>query len=119
MIVDDEQDILITYKAILEEGGYNVKTFTNPYEALLHFTQGNPMYYKLIILDIRIPNLNGLQLYHRLKAVYNDIKIVFLSALDAAMELVSMLPSTNSDDIIIRKPVEKEYLANRVKAELA
>ena len=119
MIVDDEQDILLTYKAILEEGGYNVKTFTDPYEALLHFAQGNPMYYKLIILDIRIPNLNGLQLYHRLKAVYNDIKIVFLSALDAAKELVSMLPSTNSDDIIIRKPVEKEYLANRVKAELA
>ncbi len=119
MIVDDEQDILFTYKAILAESGYNVKTFTDPYEALLHFAQGDPAYYKLIVLDIRLPSLNGLQLYHRLKAISNDIKIVFLSALDAAKELVSMLPCANNNDIIIRKPVEKEYLVNRVKAELA
>lgn len=119
MIVDDEQDILFTYKVILAESGYNVKTFTDPYEALLHYAQGDPAYYKLIVLDIRIPNLNGLQLYNRLKAINKDIKIVFISALDAAKELVSMLPYTNSNDIIIRKPVEKEYLVNRLKAELA
>lgn len=119
MIVDDEQDILFTYKAILAESGYKVKTFTDPYEALLHYAQGDPAYYKVIILDIRIPSLNGLQLYNRLKAINKDIKIVFISALDAAKELVSMLPYTNSNDIIIRKPVEKEYLVNRLKAELA
>jgi response regulator RpfG family c-di-GMP phosphodiesterase len=119
MIVDDEKDILLTYKAILAESGYNVKTFTNPYDALLHFAQADPVYYKLVILDIRIPNLNGLQLYNRLKAINKDIKIVFLSALDAAKELVSMIPCANSNDIIIGKPVEKEYLVNKVKAELA
>jgi CheY-like chemotaxis protein len=119
MIVDDERDLLITYKAILEKSEYNVRTFTNPYEALLHFAQGDPAFYRLIILDIRMPNVNGLQLYYRLKAISNDIKIVFLSALDAATELLSMIPCANSNDIIIRKPVEKEYLVNRVKAELA
>jgi DNA-binding response OmpR family regulator len=86
---------------------------------LLHFAQADPVYYKLVILDIRIPNLNGLQLYNRLKAINKDIKIVFLSALDAAKELVSMIPCANSNDIIIGKPVEKEYLVNKVKAELA
>jgi two-component system, OmpR family, response regulator ChvI len=117
MIVDDERDLLITYKAILEKSGYNVNIFTNPYEALLYFAKGDPAYYKLVILDIRMPNVNGLQLYYRLKAISNDIKIVFLSALDAAKELVSMIPCTNGN-VIINKPVEKEYLVNRVKAEL-
>ena len=119
MIVDDEKDMLITYRAILEKSGYNVITFTNPYEALLQYAQGDPSHYKLIILDIRMPNLHGLQLYHRLKAISNDVKIVFLSALDVAKELVSVIPCANGNDIIISKPVEKEHLINRVKAELA
>lgn len=119
MIVDDEKDILITYRAILEKSGYNVKTFANPYEALLHFALGDPSHYKLIILDIRMPNLNGLQLYHRLKAISNDIKIVFLSALDVVKELVSVIPCASGNDIIISKPVEKECLVNRIKSELA
>ncbi len=118
MIVDDERDLLITYKAILEKSEYYVKTFTNPYEALIHFAR-DPAFYKLIILDIRMPNLNGLQLYYRLKAISNDIKIVFLSALDAATELLSTIPYANSNDIIISKPVEKEHLINRVRTELA
>jgi CheY-like chemotaxis protein len=118
MIVDDERDLLITYKAILEKSEYNVKTFTNPYEALLDFAR-DPAFYKLIILDIRMPNVNGLQLYYRLKAISNDIKIVFLSALDAATELLSTISCADSNNIIISKPVEKEYLVNRIKAQFA
>ena len=65
-------------------------------EALAHFVNANPSHYNLAILDIRMPGLNGLQLYYRLKAVNRNIKILFVSALDAVPELVSILPDSDS-----------------------
>jgi two-component system, OmpR family, response regulator ChvI len=74
-------------------------------EALYRFAQLDPSYYGLVILDIRMARLNGLQLYYRLKAINPNVKVLFLSALDAAEEMVSILPDVKLDDVI-RKPVE-------------
>jgi CheY-like chemotaxis protein len=113
MIVDDEQDILLTYDSILRGEGYNVETFSNPHDALLHFIHADKSYYDLVILDIRMPNLNGLQLYHRLKAVDKDIKIFFLSALEASKEIASIYPELKHGDIV-KKPIEKEYFVEKI-----
>lgn len=115
MIVDDENDILITYNSILSEEGYNVETFTNPHEALLHFVHVDKSYYDLVILDIRMPNLNGLQLYHRLKAINKDIKILFLSALEASEEIASIFPELKHGDII-GKPISNENFVKKINA---
>ena len=117
MIVDDEQDILLTYSSMLHGEGYNVETFSNPHEALLYFIRADRSYYDLIILDIRMPNLNGLQLYHRLKAMDKDIKILFLSALEASEEITSMFPELKHG-YIIRKPISKEHLVEKISALL-
>ncbi|HKI06912.1 MAG TPA: response regulator [Nitrososphaeraceae archaeon] len=117
MIVDDEQDILVTYNSMLYGEGYNVKTFSNPHEALLHFAHADKSYYDLIILDIRMPNLNGLQLYHRLKAINKDVKILFLSALEASEEISSVFPELKYGDII-RKPISKEHFVEKINALL-
>ena len=61
-----------------------------------------------------MPGLNGLELYTKLKAINRDVKILFLSALDIAPELVSILPDLNQDDIL-RKPVVTEDFINAVK----
>jgi two-component system, OmpR family, response regulator ChvI len=113
MIVDDEEDILLTYNSMLHGEGYNVESFSNPHEALLHFIHADKSYYDLVILDIRMPNLNGLQLYHRLKAIDEDIKIFFLSALEASKEIASIYPELKHGDII-RKPIEKEYFVEKI-----
>ena len=97
LLVDDEPDALLTYKTFLTIEGYNVDDFTDPREALAHFAQSNPDYYELVVMDIRMPNLNGLQLYYRLKAINPDIRIMFVSALDAAREMVSILPGVKLD----------------------
>lgn len=117
MIVDDEQDILLTYSSMLHGEGYNVETFSNPHEALLHFIHVDRSYYDLVISDIRMPNLNGLQLYHRLKAINKNIKILFLSALEASEEITSMFPELKQGDII-RKPVSKEHFVEKLSTLL-
>jgi CheY-like chemotaxis protein len=118
MIVDDEPDILLTYKTYLDSVGYNVDSFTDPREALTHFANGDPNTYNLVLMDIRMPNLNGLQLYYRLKAINPNIKILFVSALDAAQEMVSVLPDIVLDDVI-RKPVDNDQFLSKVKAAIA
>jgi two-component system, OmpR family, response regulator ChvI len=68
-------------------------------------------------LDIRMPKLNGIQLFYRLKSITSNVKIIFLSALDAAEELVSILPGISYDDII-KKPVMREELVTRLRIKL-
>ena len=119
LLVDDEPDTLFTYKTfLLDIEDYNVDAFTDSQEALQHFAQVNPSYYDLVVMDIRMPGLNGLQLYYRIKAMNPDIKVLFISALDLAKEMVSILPGVKIEDII-QKPVNQEYFVNKVKATLA
>lgn len=116
MIVDDEPDVLLTYESFLSNAAFNVSTFEEPYKALTDFTS-NPRLYDLIILDIRMENLNGLQLYQCMKAINPTSKILFASALDAAKELTSVLPDIQSQDII-KKPVDRENFIKTVKIAL-
>jgi DNA-binding NarL/FixJ family response regulator len=71
-------------------------------------------YYDLAIIDIRMPELNGIQLYHMLKIINKNLKVLFISALDAADEILSMFPEINSRNII-RKPVSQSHFVNKVK----
>ncbi len=116
MIVDDEPDVLLTYESFLSNAGFNVSTFEEPYKALAEFTS-NPRLYDLIILDIRMENLNGLQLYQCMKAINPASKLIFASALDATKELTSILPDIQSQDII-KKPVDRENFVKTVKIAL-
>ena len=118
LLVDDEPDVILCYKSILIEEGYNVNAYTDSREALRHFAQLDPLYYKLILLDIRMPNLNGFQLYYRLKAISPNIRVLFVSALDAAREMVGILPDVKLDDIV-RKPIDNEQFLHKVKMTLA
>ena len=70
-----------------------------------------------MILDIRMPNLNGLQLYHRLKTINKDIKILFLSALEVSEEITSVFPELKYGDII-RKPISKENFVEKISTLL-
>ena len=64
LIVDDEQDINLTLKMALEENSFEVDAFDNALSALENFRNG---LYHLLILDIKMPNMNGFQLYREIK----------------------------------------------------
>jgi two-component system, OmpR family, response regulator ChvI len=121
ILVDDDKDILITYESILTDEGYTVEAFSDSYKALQYFTSytssSSTMIEDLVIMDIRMPDLNGLQLYYRVKAINPNIKILFISALDAAEELVTALPGIEQK-YILRKPVDNEEFLNKVKTLL-
>jgi two-component system, OmpR family, response regulator ChvI len=120
LVVDDEPDILFTYECFISDEGYNVQAFTDPQEALKHFVKlsgASTSYYQLVVLDVRMPKLNGLQLFNTIKTLSPDTKIMFVSALDMAKELTSIFPDIKYGDII-RKPVEREYFINKINSAL-
>jgi two-component system response regulator ChvI len=119
LLIDDEEDILYTFKEGLASEGYNVEAFVDPTEALTHFVNVNPSHYNMAILDIRMPGLNGLQLYYRLKAINRNIKIVFVSALDAVPELISILPDVKATNDFIKKPVALDDFISAVRTAIA
>lgn len=135
MIVDDESDILATFKMFLEREGFEVETFDTARHALRRFAEccgtkdsgadshhdighvGRNRSFDLVILDIRMPQINGLQLHKYFKQLDKSIKTIFVSALDAGQELVTLLPEPQDIDVI-RKPVAREVFSQRVKTLL-
>ena len=120
MIVDDEPDTLFIYEWFLSDEGYNVEAFTDPQEALKRFVQLSgafSSYYQLVLLDIRMPRLNGLQLFNTIKMLSPNTKIMFCSAFEIAEEVVSILPGIKYNDIL-RKPVEREYFVSKINSIL-
>ncbi len=114
ILVDDEQDILFTYKAFLQDYNYEVTSFTDPSIALNYIRDHSDFNDLLVILDIRMKNLNGFQLYQQIKAVDPTIKILFITALDILDELLSIVPGVSKDQIM-RKPVDKKLFTNTIK----
>ncbi len=110
LLIDDDADILFTFKTMIESEDYKTISFSDPTKALEHFSQVTPYHYDLIIMDIRMPGLNGIQLYSKLKIMNPDIKVLFLSALDAVEEILSLFPELSSNEIV-KKPIDfNEFL---------
>lgn len=115
MVVDDEQDITFVIKHALEKQGFTVATFNKPEEALSHF---KPDYYAMLITDIRMPAMNGFELYREVRKRDSKIKIAFMTAFDVyEAEFRKVLPSIDAS-CFFKKPVHMNELADRVKKEL-
>jgi CheY-like chemotaxis protein len=117
IIVDDNPDMVLTYRSFLSDEEYSVHSFTDSHEVVKHFAQMDPRYYDLAIMDIRMPGINGLQLFQVLKSINKDLRVLFISALDAAEELTSILPGMHINDII-RKPIRKDQFIGKVNTLL-
>jgi CheY-like chemotaxis protein len=113
LLIDDDKDILFTYTSMIKSQGFTIASFSNPYEALNDFTTTNPYLYDLVIMDIRMPGINGIKLYSKLKVMNPNVKILFVSALDAVNELLSLFPEIKESDIL-RKPVESQQLLDKI-----
>jgi CheY-like chemotaxis protein len=120
LLINDEQDLLLTYGLILKSEGYrNVKAFSDPREVLKHLLDlGNSSRYRLAIMDIRMPDINGIQLYKILKILNPSISVVFITALDAADELTSNYPEVKTADIL-RKPIGQNLFIEAINDKVS
>ncbi len=112
MIVDDEQDITTIFKIGLENNQFIVTTFNDPLEALSKF---RPRLYDLLILDIRMPGMNGFQLYRKIRDIDNKVKVCFLTAFDESdREFKSSFPFLEEVKCYLRKPITIQNLVKRL-----
>lgn len=114
LVVDDEQDVVFTLKTILTEAGFSVDAFTNPSVAFEMFT---PEKYDLIILDIRMPGLNGFELYTKLFEQDKSIKVLFLTAVNEFSmyaKFKSSVSPMSGKRYYLQKPVDLTKLLQRV-----
>jgi CheY-like chemotaxis protein len=118
MVVDDEKDILRIIKRDLEANNntFTVDIFSSSEQALQAF-EGHPSdYYDLILTDIRMPKMNGFELYRRIKEKNPAVKIAFITAFEINKEEFNkVLPSIDVKDFII-KPISMPDLIIKLKS---
>ena len=114
MLVEDEVDLVMLFKMILESNaGLKVDSFTDPFAALNNFKCG---LYDLIMIDIALPKMNGIELYYKIKKLDNNSKICFITAGEMYYEEIrnEAFPGLDTN-CFIRKPIANEDLIQRVK----
>jgi DNA-binding response OmpR family regulator len=121
LVVDDEVDITLSFSLALEDSGlFEVDTYNDPLVALSNY---RPNSYDLLLLDIKMPNMNGFELYDKIKRIDNKVKVCFISAYDVDYNaLKEQYPSLEIDCLlpmdIMRKPIEIRKLIKRIEVEL-
>jgi CheY-like chemotaxis protein len=113
LIVDDEPDMTLLFKMTLESDGlFTVSTFNDPLLALSNFKAG---LYDLIILDIKMPKMDGLDLYHEIKKIDSKVKICFLTASEMYYEEFRKEAYCSLDkEMFLRKPIQNEDFLEKI-----
>lgn len=113
LIVDDDSDIVQVLKMGLVRNGFSVEAFTNPQEALQSF-KSNAESYCLVLSDIRMPSLSGIQLSRKLKEVNPNVKVVLMTAFEIRDdEFSKVFPSTQVDGFV-QKPIGIKDLTDKI-----
>ena len=81
MIIDDDEDILKLFTDFLSKEGFEVVPFLEPLKALKE-VKSNPSRYSLIITDIRMPGISGIELIKKVSSINADIKVILMSVFE-------------------------------------
>jgi DNA-binding response OmpR family regulator len=114
-LVDDDPDISLAFKIGLEEHGFVVDVFSDPTVALSKFKTAA---YDLLLLDIKMPKMNGFELYREIEKIDSKVKVCFMTAFVVYYESLREIFPMAKVSCFIKKPIEISILADRLKAEL-
>ena len=110
LIIDDDEDINNLFKGYLERNGFKVDAYTDPLDALCHFKKDR---YDLILLDLKMPLLDGISMYKELKKIDKNITICLITADIMYLEqLKEKIPSI--EKFIIYKPTLLRNLKDKI-----
>jgi two-component system cell cycle sensor histidine kinase/response regulator CckA len=113
LIVDDDSEIVQVLKSGLQKNGFLVDAFTNPEEALQSF-KSNAEKFCLVVSDIRMPALSGIQLARKVKEINPNVKVVLMTAFEIrGNEFSKVFPSMHVDGFV-QKPIGISDLTNKI-----
>ena len=113
LIVDDEPDVSTVLKKVFNQSGFIANSYDDPILALENFNAGS---YDLILLDIKMPEMDGFQLYQKMKKIDSNVKICFLTASEMYYERFRKEEGFCSldKDLFVRKPIANEDLIKKI-----
>jgi DNA-binding response OmpR family regulator len=110
LIIDDDEDINNLFKIYLESNGYIVNAYNNPVEAFNNFRQNS---HDLIVLDLKMPTMDGITLYYKIKEMDNNVIICFTTA-DISYIKQLQKGIIDIEKIVLYKPVLLKDLKNKI-----
>jgi DNA-binding response OmpR family regulator len=114
LLVDDEPDITTSIEATLQIAGFTVHTYQDPLIALSKFKPG---YYDLVILDIKMPEMNGFELYVEMRKIDKQAKFCFITAGEMYYDKVRVEEEQYcklDTERFLQKPISNTDLVNRI-----
>jgi DNA-binding response OmpR family regulator len=119
LLVDDESDITAALNMALVDYGFEVDSYNDPLAALSNF---KPSYYDLVILDVKMPEMNGIELYRELEKIHSQIKVCFITA--AGETYYELLTEEAEEycrihkDMFLQKPFSNKKLVEEIKKRI-
>ena len=115
LVVDDEKDIVHVLKRGLESKGFEVTSHTDPHQVLSDFRPGK---YDLLLIDIRMPQMNGFELYRKLQLIDPLVKICFITAYEIYYDEFRRVFPKIKVSCFVKKPVSIDELSRIIAQEL-
>ena len=113
LVVDDDSDIAYVLKRALLKNRFLVSAFTSPEKALKNF-KSNSEDYDLMLSDIRMPEMSGIQLARKVKEINPKVKVVLMTTFEIKdNEFSKVFPSTQIDGFV-QKPIRIKDLTNKI-----
>jgi two-component system, OmpR family, response regulator ChvI len=114
LLVDDEEDIAQSLSLAIQKDGFIVDTYNDPLMVVSNFKTD---LYDLVLLDIKLPNMDGFELYDKIRDMDKRVKVCFISGYQ--MNYLALREQGLEIDCFISKPVKIEDLLKRINVELA
>ena len=105
LVVDDDRDVCDYLQDFLTREGYRVQTLVKPMDALLEIKEGR---HQIVLLDIRMPELDGVQLLRQIRAIDSDICVIIMTAYPSVDSAIDTMKADAFD--YLRKPFDNEQL---------
>ncbi len=117
LIVDDEEELTILYKEFVRTMGYDAVSFTSPLLALKHYKQRVDKY-SLVITDLRMPGMCGLEFANKIRELNSSVKIFLITAFDIADIESKWAVGTAKIDKVIQKPIKLSMLKKTIDQDV-
>ena len=114
LLVDDDSDACVTFKKMLEEKGFDTDAYDNPQDALKNFKSD---IYDLVVLDIKMPKIDGVKLYQEIKKIDRNVRVCFITASEEYY--TKQFPELREEECFMQKPISMDSFIDRIKLALA